>query len=158
MLGRRLLRVNYCSRNQRSVRLKSTESRDSDKKSRRYYEGGDTVSGPRVLLPSLSDPTRTVARSCSRSFILPPRETDGGLYYTDSYYHQLNSYTISGPWCSYVIPGDARRVGTWAHSTAIYPKSYIGWPSYKPVLAEWTKAQARLLSLLFGIIIFRERM
>lgn len=97
--------VNYCSRNQRSVRLKSTKSRDSDKKSRRYYEGGDTVSGRVFLLAPCSDPPvePSLARSLSR------RETDGGLYYADSYYHQLNSYTTSGPWCSYVILGDARR-------------------------------------------------
>lgn len=37
------------------------------------------------------------------------RETDGGLYYADSYYHQLNSYTTSSLWCSYVILGDTGR-------------------------------------------------
>lgn len=101
--------VNYCSRNQRSVRLKSTKSRDSDKKSRRYYDGGDTVSARVFLLFSRSLPRSVRVLLLSRSFSLSRRETDGGLYYADSYYHQLNSYTTSGPWCSYVILGDARR-------------------------------------------------
>jgi len=94
------LRVNYRWHNQRSVRLKSTKSHDSDKKSRRYYEGGDTVS-------SRACSSAPILSSLARS--LSWRETDGGLYYVDSYYHQLNSYTTSGPWCSYVILGDARR-------------------------------------------------
>jgi len=64
--------VNYYARNQRSGALKeSAESRDSDKKSCRYYEGGDTVSSDRALLLALAAPSR---RSFSRAFALPARD------------------------------------------------------------------------------------
>lgn len=88
------------------TRSKGTVSRDSDKKSRRHYEGGDIVSWawiPPRLPFSLTSSCHYPARTLSR------RETDGGLYYADSYYHQLNSYTTSRLWCSYVTRGEEGR-------------------------------------------------
>lgn len=53
--------------------------------------------------------SRAAARSSSHAYV-PLGARLMAVYVTaDSYYHQLNSYTTSGPWCSYVTPGDTRR-------------------------------------------------
>lgn len=95
----------------------------------------------------------SVRRSSSRAFTLR-RETDGGLYYADSYYHQLNSYTTSCPWCSYVTPG-MRDVGTWC-TVLLYarPRNLIqGGQIAQTVYSAWKTCRYLLLIMFCRCIL-----